>query len=436
MKRSIELTLPLSYDMLPIITHVTEQTGIAFGLSLNDIKRSVLACEDMYTYLSSHSDGNSDLTLKIKECGYYVKISFIFNPIPIPLQVLNITALSDPGDPRCLAQMEIFIVAHVVDRFILDQDTSDETVVHLIIEKQYPLAYDSNLNALPESFPFLSCTTGTHEEIKQAAIRVIQTYGSQVPDFFRYPGKILDIIASGEMEVAIYSDGKGNVAGCVFWAKGEHLIEVYGPYVFVPGHHAGEELTRFLLESVGRTGLKSLIIRHPTPGVPELWFEKLPPIGWNSNTNGSGDSFNSPTPLYRQLEEDTGATVVVHPEFAQAVSEWYDQLNLPRFIISSIPAGEAPDEFTVFSVRIDNNRKTTSLSMRSVGTDVEIILAAHINHLSEQGISRITYEMDLSNEMEVFLVSSLLKSGFSPSYIIPWGGSGDILVFSKMGGNQ
>lgn len=422
--------------MLPVITNVAEQVAIAYGLSADDIKRSVLACEDMYTYLVSHSDGISDLTLNLKECGHYVQITFNFHLIPIPLHVLNITAVNDPGDPGCLAQMEIFIVAHVVDRFILDQGTSDETVVHLIIEKQYPLASDSTLNTLPTSLPHLSCTTGTHEEIKQAAIRVIQTYGTHVPDFCRYPGKIIDMIRNGELQAAIYSDGKGNVAGCIFWAQGEHLIDVYGPYVFVPGHQAGEEITRFLLESVGRIGLKSLIIRSPIPGTPESWFERLPPIPWNSNNIGRVDFFNSHTPLYRQLEEDTGATVVVHPDFVQTVSQWYDNLNLPRVLISSIPAGEAPDEFTVFSVRIDNNRKITSLSLRTVGSDAALVLAAHITYLSEQRISCITYEMDLSNEMEVFLVPALLKSGFSPSYIIPWGGSGDILVFYYMGENQ
>jgi len=433
MKRSIELKVPLSYDILPVITQFAEQVVIAYGLSQNDIKRSVLACEDVYTYLTSHSNGISDLTLNIKECGYYIQITFKFSPITIPLQVLNITAISDPGDPKCLAHLEIFIAAHVVDRFILDQNTPDETVVHLIIEKQYPLVSESNLDALPASLPNLSCTTGTHEEIKQAAIRIIQTYGSHAPVFCRYPGKILDMIKSGEMQAAVYSDGKGNVAGCILWVEGEHLIEVHGPYVFIAGHKPGEELTSFLLESVGRSGLKSLIIRDPLPGVPESWFEKLPLITWNSPKIIQEKLLDSCMPLYRQLEEDIGATVVVHPDFTQVVSQWYDQMDLPRILISSLPAGEAPDEFTVFAVRIDNNRKIASLTLRTVGTDAPLTLTAHTSHLSKQGISGITYEMDLSNEMEVFLVPVLLKTGFFPSYIIPWGGTGDVLVFYYIG---
>ncbi|PWR72323.1 hypothetical protein [Methanospirillum lacunae] len=435
MKRSIELKVPLSQDILPVITQFAEQVVITYGLSENDIKRSVLACEDVYTYLTSHSNGISDLTLNIKECGYYIQITFKFSPITIPLQVLNITATSDPRDPGCLAHMEIFIAAHVVDRFILDQDTPDETVVHLIIEKQYPLASESNLDALPASLPNLSCTTGTHEEIKQAAIRIIQRYGSRAPVFCRYPGKILDMIRSGEMQAAVYSDGKGNVAGCIFWVEGEHLIEVHGPYVFIAGHQPGEELTSFLLESVGRSGLKSLIIRDPLPGVPESWFEKLPTIAWNYPKKDQRKLSDTSMPLYRQLEEDTGVTVVVHPDFTQVVNEWYEKMNLPRFLTSSHPAGETPDEFTVFSVRIDNNRKIASLTLRIVGTDAALILAAHISHLTKQEISEITYEMDLSNEMEVFLVPVLIKSGFFPSYIIPWGGTSDILVFYYIGEN-
>lgn len=435
MKRSIELNVPLSQDMLPVITQLTEQVVIAYGLSENDIKRSVLACEDVYTYLVSHSDGSSDLTLNIRECGYYIQITFKFYPITIPLQVLNITAINDPGDPRCLAHMEIYIAAHIVDRFILDQNTPDETLVHLIIEKQYPLGSDGNLDTLPASLHNLSCTSGTHEEIKQAANRIMQTYGSRAPVFCRYPGKILDMVRSGEMQAAVYTDGKGNVAACIFWAEEEHLIEIHGPYVFIAGHQPGEELTSFLLELVGRSGLKSLIIRDPLPGAPESWFEKLPPITWNYPKNIPGNYFDSCVPLYRQLEEDVGSTVVVHPDFIEVVREWYDQMNLPRIVTSSFPAGETPDEFTVFSVRIDNNRKIASLTLRTVGNDVALILAAHISHLSKQGISGITYEMDLSNEMEVFLVPVLLKSEFYPSYIIPWGGTGDILVFYYIGEN-
>lgn len=234
--------------MLPVITQLAEQAAIAYGLSENDIKRSVLACEDVFTYLASHSNGISDLTLNIRESGYYIQITYKFLPITIPQQVLNITAMNNPGDPGCLAHLEIFIAAHVVDRFILDQDTPGETVVHLIIEKQYPLVSDCNLDVLPVSLPNLSCSTGTHEEIKQAAIRIIQKYGSRAPVFCRYPGKILDMIGIGEMQDAVYGDKKGNVAGCIFWVKGKHLIEVHGPYVFITGHQPGEELTNFLLE--------------------------------------------------------------------------------------------------------------------------------------------------------------------------------------------
>jgi hypothetical protein len=45
------------------------------------------------------------------------------------------------------------------------------------------------------------------------------------------------------------------------------------------------------------------------------------------------------------------------------------------------------------------------------------------------GISRLSFEIDLGVGWQLAFVPGLLSAGFSPAYVIPHAGRGDLLVF-------
>lgn len=264
--------------------------------------------------------------------------------------------------------------------------------------------------------------------MKQAAMRAFLKYGAISPSFLHFPGKLVDMVEGQEIRILLATDGKGAVYGCVLWKLMSHCIEAFGPYLFTSHDTLGVDLVRTMLEMVSKTGAACILIRESTPDTPLSWFEELPPLTPPSDTDSRMPMHRS-LPLYRQLDEDGGCVVIVHPGLATSVQRWYDQMYLSRQVITSVPAGEKPGPYTSFSVKIEKERRCASLSSITVGDDAALVLAAHQKLLMDQEIFDISYEMDLTDEMEIFLVPVLTDSGFSPEYIIPWGGIGDIMIW-------
>jgi hypothetical protein len=432
MKKIAELTVPLSLDIVHLVTGAVDQAALVFGFQDEERDRCILGVEEVFVYLASKEGRETDITVRILDGGYYLQVTLVFPPISFPVQVLNITAVNDPQNQSSFADVGIFIAARITDRFLLNQDNVKETIVHLIFEKKYPEFMETleppTLDTVPELF---LVSPGTNEEIKQAAARVFSTYTSHAPDFFRFPGKVVDMVRSGEYRMVLASDRKGCVFGCLLWRKGKNLIEAFGPFLFISHRTLGEDLVRYTLESLGRSGAVCMIIRDPTPQAPMSWFEELPCLMdfYIRDTWIFSCMKEWRAPLYRQLEEDTGAVVIVHPDLTPAVRTWYDIMALPRTVISASPAGEQPGDYSSFTVKIDKNSGKAVISSRTIGKDASVVLSAHLALLLDQGYSDISYEMDMSDENEPYIYPGLINAGFRPIYILPWGDHGDICIF-------
>ncbi len=432
MKKIGKIQVSLSSEMLPMVIGVVKEAATILHFSQEDILRAELVTEEVFMFLVGESGHSGETRIVLTNGGYYLKISFYFSPVPFPLEALNITLDYNPVQSSFSA-LGILIAARSVERFIYVHENPRETAIHLIIEKKYPeYSNTSSILPLPPVISRLQYHSGTHEELKQACIRVLDRYHYHVPSFFTYPGKVVDMVESGEYGTIVATDTKGNVYGCMFWKYGPHLIEAFGPYIFQDRPELSEDIVRSVLESVGRSKVIGFLIQYPTPETPFTWFEELPSISPlpPEYDIGSGQYL----PLYRELKEDKGALSIVHPDLAPEVTAWYQARDLPRDVISSIPAGEQITGEASFSVETDKNLSLAVIRLRTTGQNIKSLLLNHVQLLQNHDFSIIVYAMDLKDENESLIYPDLKAAGFIPTYILPWSGKGDLLIFRYQGG--
>ena len=133
--------------------------------------------------------------------------------------------------------------------------------------------------------------------------------------------------------------------------------------------------------------------------------------------------------LYRQLAEDQGTVAYILDCLHQFLQETYTRLALPRHIQLVHQAGERQAESSALSTVIDWELRQASLAILAPGGNIKENLNNHVTFLREQGISRILFQLDLGQAAEALLGQEILAAGFEPRLVLPWGGTGDILLF-------
>jgi hypothetical protein len=166
---------------------------------------------------------------------------------------------------------------------------------------------------------------------------------------------------------------------------------------------------------------------QPTIDVPQDYFELLGEI--TIAAGGVNKEEVKHQVLYRQLEEDNGAKVFVHPEIAVFMEECYDRLVLPRTLLTTEYACEAMSEHSAFSVALDWPRQQAVLSVLALGQDALNNLKEHIVFLRKEGIVNLFFHLDVGKAEEALMVPALLAAGFTPRLVLPWGGHGDLVLF-------
>ncbi|SMD05354.1 hypothetical protein [Sporomusa malonica] len=421
----VELRTPLAMEMLPLVTGFAETAAKAFGLDDARSLRLGLAVEEIFVFISAQAGKSENMRLIARSGGYYVEIVCLVSPQALPTKVMNKTAATDIEDEDFLAEMGILLAARMVDRFKLVLEQDKEMGLYFLVEKQYP-EMTAQL-AMPPKGNY-SIDAGGREELKQFAQQVISSYGVAAPDFFRFPGKVVDMVDSGEYEAVLALDGKGNVGGGMLWKWNGKLVEAYGPYVFQEG--LATLLVEKVLEKLARSSAVSMVVRQPTKEIPVDYFEEL----GLPQSIPTEEIVSHYTVLYRQLEEDTGMVVFVHSSLKGFVEKCYERLVLPRSIISVEQAGEKLVPHSVFAVSVDRNQKQAVLSALVVGADAQAVLREYVSSLRQQGVSTMFFELDIGKELEALLAADLRAAGFAPSFVLPWGGQGDVVVFQYAGG--
>ena len=249
-----------------------------------------------------------------------------------------------------------------------------------------------------------------------------------IPMSFALPGKVVDMMACGELHAGIAADKVGHIGGGVVWRwEGTQLVEFYGPYVFNQPAESemAQVLTDHCIGAIARSHTGGLISRYPTLELPTAYFE---PLGTLTIRQRDGHALET-VAYYRDLGEDLGLSVWAHPSLKAYLTAEYQRLVFAREIKPVTEEGESASPFCVISAEFDRAPGRVTLHPIWWGRNAEETLAAYLQTLLKEDLPNIFFQMDLGRSWHCHFTPALLKLGFEPRLLLPYAGKGDLVIF-------
>jgi hypothetical protein len=433
-KHGEKVILKTYLDMayFPLAMSFVEESAKAFGLGATETIKLILACEEIFVYLSESDQMSKAIAIEAENGVYYTGIKFLFDARNFDPYAFNLTANISLDSETNLKQIGLIIASRSVEKLYILHDAREGFGVVLIKEKSYP-GVTEQADAPVKTLTHYSIISPDSETLKLFIRRVLSYYPSHLfPADFFYPGKIADMVSSGQYNVLVASDGQGNVAGGTVWRiAGIGMIEIYGPYLFSQPEefHMAEALIDHLLMAVAKTDAVCLVDIFATPELPKGYFELLGSLEFFLP-----DGKKRLRPFYyRHHKEDPGSQIWSHPDLLPFLNETYKRLFFARNILQTNYGGEERHPHAVLFPRFDMSLNLVRLRAIWDGTDFPDILGRHIQLFKTEGILNIIFEIDLGHAWQANLVPALIKHHFEPKMILPYAGTGDMVVFQYAG---
>lgn len=429
------LTLPVETGFLPVATGFVEHASLAFGLAKAQALALTLATEEVFAYLCGLGRKEKALEISCQSRIYYIQVDLKFTAGDFNMAAFNLTSQVRLDDEAGLEELGLIIAARTVDCFRLSSFKDKGITLSLIKEKAYPQPEIDQKIALKNLDSF-GIRLAEKEEIKFFSSLLTQEYDSVFyPPGFRFPGKLADMVACGEFQVSLALDRAGSIGGGMAWRWiEEKTVIFFGPYVFGQKDpmHMGEELVNHCLGILARTKARGVLHRLPTLDLPREHFEHL----GNYSLQKPDGSFVEMEALFRQLTEDPGEVVWAHPELEEFLRKEYSRLFLPREVRVVSDQGESRPKDSVLAADISRSLGFATLNPVRGGEDVWENLIQHVELFKRQKIGHIFFEMDLGRFWQADFYPALKDLGFSPRFVMPHVGKGDILFFQLILGES
>ena len=428
----VVLRLPPSERMVGVVNAAIEKAAGAMGLDPQGALAMTLAAEELFGY-ACRGSGAGMSEIACKDGGYRVVLEMELPAGALELRAINLTYRPSPGTDDQMEEMGLVLASRLADHLELTTSPSGSLRMRLSKHKLYPPL--DQLPRLPEDTPpqNLSLLQPNAEQLKLLAALTCATYPPPVcMAQMCHPGKVVDMVASGDYAALVATNERGEVVGGVVWKMGgQKLVEFFGPYVFVPS--AKQELSMTLVEglisSVVRKGAVGLVCRFSPPDLPPGQFE---PLG-SMRLVGPDGRGSEHTAWFRLLEEDTPVTVWAHEGIREFLEENYERLVLARRIQLASTQGESMAAHSVVSTELVREQLVAVLRPLVPGQDMQQLLGEHCRVLTREGFANIFCEVDLGVAQQVLFVPALLNTGFSPRMILPFAGNKDVVLMQWEG---
>jgi anti-sigma regulatory factor (Ser/Thr protein kinase) len=414
-------------EFLPIATSFVEKASTAFGLASTEALVLTLATEEVFAYLCGAATAGTELLISCRGRGYYVEEEIAFKAREFDMRAFNLTSASSFENDGGVRETGLLIASRMVDLFRF-AESGERLCLTLLKEKAYPLFSGESI---PQTKPLMKFAVRAPEpEELKALVSLTNSHYQHhlIPSSFFYPGKVVDMVAAGDYHAAVAVDERGTIGGGIVWRQeSPKMVEFHGPYLFAqPAESAmAEALIDACLHDLARTDTLGLISRHPTPETPATYFEPLGSLAF-SQTDGT---LLEVAACYRHLEEDLGSAVWADPRLEPFLSREYRRLAFAREIRTVEDAGESSWPFSVLSAEFDRSQARVTLRPVWWGRDSNKTVGCHVEAFRREGLSCLLFEMDLGKAWQTRFTPALLDNGFEPRLIIPYGGTGDIVVF-------
>lgn len=425
-----EVTLGLRADevFLPLAVSFAEKGAQAFGMDQGDALSLTLAVEEIFAYLCRRAAPDREVRMWCRDGTYYVEAEFLFRADDFDMRAFNLTASASFDDEHSVEETGLLIASRMVERFRLAQSW-EELRLTLVKDKTYPPSPDV-MASVTVPLKRFSVRAPAPEELKLfVLLATAQHDPHRMPSAFNYPGMVTDMVASGEYSAVIAVDRPGEVGGGMLWRQSEsyRAVQCFGPYVFQEelAEDIGVALTDACIAAVAKSDAVGMLNLHAGPALPEGYFERLGTLTFRRLDGSLVDL----TAYYRQLEEDLGTTVWCHADLDDFLKSEYERLFMPRRILPAGHLGEGRSPFSVLSAQFDRSQGHVILRPVWWGADARETVAAYVDVLQREKIPEVLFELDLGRAWQALFTPALLRNGFEPRLILPYGGRGDLVVF-------
>jgi len=433
---TLKLILPARPSYLHIATDFAQASASAFGLGKEECLQLGLAVEEIFMHLSRTVGPEQPLEMHALDGVYDARIQFLFSAGRFNLGGLNIatdlsSVLSGHSEPD-LEEMGLILASRSVEHLNISMENDNPICLSITKEKKYPEGSApgrsstrgyAEMQAVTETIP----VTAGPEDLKALAAGVTSGRFPFAPRFFRYPGKVVDMVASGKYQaVTALDQRKGPVGGALFRFLSDRIVEIFGPYIFESaGETAAERILEECLRRMARTkalGLLSL------SGLPLSLRDSFESLGFVEYFTAEGSRMERPV-FYRLLHEDPGSEAWTHGDYTSWLREEYDRLVLARDIRMVQPMGENRSGASLFAAEI--NRELLEVVLRPIwpGEDLAVNVGRHVSFLRKEAFLNIFFELDLGIPWHSELMPALGAHGFKPRLLLPFAGKSDIVVF-------
>ncbi|MCB2168913.1 MAG: hypothetical protein KQI78_14730 [Deltaproteobacteria bacterium] len=428
------MKLPIDSQFLSVATSFVENCATSFGFKGAEAMALTLATEELFTYLSHIGHSNAEMKIICSKGSCFARTDIHFPAGLMDHQAFNITAKASHETQDELDKLGLILAARSVDNFQVAWPDPRNVRLTLIKEKKYPRAEASEPIAV-KPLTELFIRKPEPAETKLFAQLATQLYpGRSVPSFMRYPGKVVDMIAGGDLSAAIAVDASGRIGGGIGWRwDTPNTVAFFGPYLFgqPEGLVMGKTLVDELINVLARGVCVNLISRFATPETPGHYFQELGTIVFPR-----GEGWSEHAALFMQLKEDPGLKVWGHPILQEFLISEFDRLSLPREIEYVSDGGEERHKNTVLATELDRDMKSAHLRPSIFGLDVESVIRDHLDLFCRENISSTLFELDLGVSEYTSFAPYLMEAGFVPRLLMPNGGKGDVLLLQRLEGGR
>ncbi|MBN2706447.1 MAG: hypothetical protein JXR89_08410 [Deltaproteobacteria bacterium] len=428
---------------LPTVQAFVEKTALGFGLGQREALALTLAGEEIFQYLCDTLKPGAEVEIRCEDGMYYAALDFTLPFSGFALEAFNLTARVRVEDESSLAAMGLLIASRMVDRLQLGRLADNRLQLSLRKEKSYPRMTVQGAGSPPALGKEFLVVAPAPEELKFLVGESLgRTAPALLPPEFYYPGKVVDMVASGDYRAAIVRDGVGRIGGGILWRwSSERMVECCGPYLLAEAEDnsaaaksrrrmLAEALLEHCLNRIAKSPAVGLVNLYPSSDLPAGHFESL----------GAIFEYRSTAPpvergaLFRQLQEDPGALVWGHPQLEDFLRGEYRRLVLPRELRLTADDGEDRAAASVLSSQVDRGLEKVTLYPLWPGRDIERNLAEHLALFAREGLNNIFFVMDLGDSRQASFTPALLHHGFTPRLLLPYGGRGDLVLLQKTEG--
>jgi len=429
----VSLKVKAGMEFLPVVTAFAEKASVALGLGGPESLAITLATEEVFVYLCAADPAHGPVDVRCWRGAYYVEEEFLFQARELNLAAFNLTAQPSLHSDRGFEDTGLLIASRMVDRFRV---STDDAGFHLTLvkEKNYP-PLDETILPEPAALKSFSVRAPDPDELK-VLIRLILKHHRKLilPPAFNFPGKVVDMAAAGELSALVAADSAGHLGGCILFRRlGMRMVEFFGPYLFnqPPGSGMARALGEACIAAVARSSIVGLISRYPSPDLPVEYFEALGDLTYRSP---EGEPLEIGA-YYRDMGEDPGSVVWTHPELEDFLRREYRRLFFAREIREARLEGEASSPNSVLAAEFDRGQGFVTLRPVWWGNDAEQTVNGYVKILCKEQIPCIFFEMDLGRAWQSHFATALVRNGFQPRVVIPYGGKGDLIIFQHSPGD-